>query len=265
MINLISNRFTSATFVQYKTCSGKILRCYSNMASASKYSAKRRGQDIILTPKSGHERTLIWLHGLGDSAEGFYDVFDSPVDPTPEKTKIVLLTAPERPVTVNGGYVCNSWYDIKSLDKNTMKEEDLYSVSEVKDSYEIIQKTIDEEIQILGNSKKIFIGGFSQGCSMSIYTGITYPSVLGGIIGLSGYFFKFIEINNLEQTRYEMPIFLSHGESDDVVPFLLARQSYQRLLAQFKNSKFQNEPFLPHSLYPKQLADIKNWFNNLPK
>lgn len=100
----------------------------TTVASSSRYNAAKRDEDIILTPKNGHERTLIWLHGLGDSAEGFYDLFDSPQDPTPEKTKIVLLTAPLRQVTINGGYVMTSWYDIKSLDKNTMKEEDLYSV-----------------------------------------------------------------------------------------------------------------------------------------
>ena len=30
---------------------------------------------IEINPKGAHETTLIFLHGLGDSSEGFYDLF----------------------------------------------------------------------------------------------------------------------------------------------------------------------------------------------
>lgn len=59
------------------------------------YTLTKRNNDIILTPKSGkHERTIIWLHGLGDSAEGFEDVFNTKYSFVDAKTKVVLLTAP---------------------------------------------------------------------------------------------------------------------------------------------------------------------------
>jgi hypothetical protein len=32
-------------------------------------------RDIYLTPSGEHKFTVIWLHGLGDSAEGFLDFF----------------------------------------------------------------------------------------------------------------------------------------------------------------------------------------------
>jgi phospholipase/carboxylesterase len=38
------------------------------------------------------------MHGLGDTAEGFLDVFNSPINPCKPTTKIVLLTAPQRSV-----------------------------------------------------------------------------------------------------------------------------------------------------------------------
>jgi phospholipase/carboxylesterase len=37
----------------------------------------KRGEDIILTPTGEHKYSLIWLHGLGDTAEGFLDFFYS--------------------------------------------------------------------------------------------------------------------------------------------------------------------------------------------
>ena len=56
------------------------------------------------------------MHGLGDSAYGFLDVFmDEQFNLVPAHCKVVLLTAPERPVTLNGGMVMNSWYDISEL------------------------------------------------------------------------------------------------------------------------------------------------------
>jgi len=49
-----------------------------------------------------------------------------------------------------------------------------------------ISKMIDEEAKLLGSSKKVFIGGFSQGCAISIATLLSYPEPLGGVVCLSG-------------------------------------------------------------------------------
>ena len=57
--------------------------------------------------------SLIWLHGLGDSSEGFFDYLQLPQSPLHKGAKIKLLQAPNRPVTCNGGMKFNSWYDIK--------------------------------------------------------------------------------------------------------------------------------------------------------
>ena len=52
------------------------------------------------------------------------------------------------------------------------KEEDLYSLSDVENSYEIILNYMEEELSYLNDSRKLYIGGFSQGCAMSLYAGI---------------------------------------------------------------------------------------------
>lgn len=53
---------------------------------------------------------LIKNKGLGDSAEGFEDFFDSSSSPCLPTTKVVLLTAPIKPVTINFGMKMPSWY-----------------------------------------------------------------------------------------------------------------------------------------------------------
>jgi predicted esterase len=69
----------------------------------------------VLHPRiEPHKYSLIFLHGLGDSAYGFADVFlDESIALVPNNCKVLLLNAPERAVTMNGGMVMTSWYDIK--------------------------------------------------------------------------------------------------------------------------------------------------------
>lgn len=69
---------------------------------------------IILNPDKALY-SLIWLHGLGDSSAGFFEFFQINHSPIHKGFRIKLLQAPIRPVTINNGMKCPSWYDIKIL------------------------------------------------------------------------------------------------------------------------------------------------------
>ena len=62
-----------------------------------------------------HTHTMIFLHGLGDSAEGFSDMFEKGGPLHFANMRVVLPTAPRKPVSCNDGYVMNSWFDIFKL------------------------------------------------------------------------------------------------------------------------------------------------------
>jgi predicted esterase len=57
-------------------------------------------QSIVIMPKKAYF-SLIWLHGLGDTSEGFLDYFQMKASPLFKGGRIVLLQAPERAVTLN--------------------------------------------------------------------------------------------------------------------------------------------------------------------
>eukprot|EP00054_Salpingoeca_dolichothecata_P024067 m.162820 g.162820 ORF g.162820 m.162820 type:complete len:131 (-) comp24897_c0_seq9:217-609(-) len=78
-----------------------------------------------------------------------------------------------------------------------------------------IQKLIDDEIKAGIPSHRIVLGGFSQGGALSLFTGLTFPKPLAGVIGLSTW------IPLREKTKTELaaenkktPFFLGHGEAD---------------------------------------------------
>lgn len=50
-----------------------------------------------------------------------------------------------------------------------------------------MNKLIREEIDNGVPSERIVVGGFSQGCALSLLTGLTSEAKLGGIIGCSGW------------------------------------------------------------------------------
>jgi len=69
-------------------------------------------EDIFLFPaKKKAKATLIWMHGLGDSAHGFLPVFSQNIyGLNLDDIKFVLVNAPERPVTMNNYEKMRSWW-----------------------------------------------------------------------------------------------------------------------------------------------------------
>jgi phospholipase/carboxylesterase len=113
------------------------------------FKVERKSQDIYLIPKKSHTETIIWLHGLGDTAEGFLDVFDSEMNPLRETTKVVLLTAPVSPVTINFGMSMPSWYDIKVMgivDADPKNFSKCVSLEDVDKNSKRIRSVMEEEV-----------------------------------------------------------------------------------------------------------------------
>ena len=65
-------------------------------------------------------------------------------------------------------------------------------------------------------SENIVLGGFSQGCMISLQTGIKRKDKINCIIGYSG---RIISVSHLEKNILARPsILLMHGDNDKVVP-----------------------------------------------
>lgn len=181
----------------------------------------------VIEPKEKHIGTIVWMHGLGDTYAGFQQMFEHYVIPKTSKGyRVVLPQAPNMPVTLNGGMVMPSWYDI--LDTSIFRRaEDKDGINQ---SCKLITDVLDEEVKRIG-SEKVIIGGFSQGGAMAMYTGLGYSKPLAGIISCSAYVLGPLheEPQRITQENRKTPLLVCHGKMDSMVPFQPTMGTYQKL------------------------------------
>lgn len=222
------------------------------------YKVTKEEDLLLLTPKDENyhiNSVLIFLHGLGDSAQGYLSTFQSSSRPVPNTTKVILPTAPLSPVAIMGGELMNSWYDIKG-----MSGEDDVSQEDVLDNTDKIIELIHKEAKgVEGGYQQIFVGGFSQGACIALSAGLNIKENIGGIIALSGVLFPFCTKNvNIEEKK-ELPIYIGHGTLDETININLAKLSYEFFSSNnFKNVKFNEFP-ISHTINSKELKDINDF------
>ena len=71
---------------------------------------------VVVEAKAAHRATVIWLHGLGDSGDGFAPIVPALQIPDALGVKFIFPHAPVRAVTINNGMAMRAEYDIKSMD-----------------------------------------------------------------------------------------------------------------------------------------------------
>ncbi len=78
---------------------------------------------------------------------------------------------------------------------------------------------------------KLVLGGFSQGAMLSLDVALRSSRAFAGLLLLSGTHIAAQEWARLLPSRAGLPVFLSHGESDEVLPFDVALALKDTLLA----------------------------------
>ncbi|KAL8962342.1 MAG: hypothetical protein Q9193_001235 [Seirophora villosa] len=113
-------------------------------------------------------------------------------------------------------------------------------------------------------SSRIVLGGFSQGGSISIFAGLTSPSPLAGIFGLSSYLLLAESIPSLltqeiRAANSPTPIFMGHGDVDPLVKPEWGAETEKVLKALGWKVDFNVYRGLDHSADPKEMDDLEKW------
>uniref|UniRef100_A0A3Q2H176 palmitoyl-protein hydrolase n=1 Tax=Equus caballus TaxID=9796 RepID=A0A3Q2H176_HORSE len=188
---------------------------------------------------SGAERetaAVIFLHGLGD-------------------------TGPRIPVTLNMKMVMPSWFDLMGLSPDAPEDE-----AGIKKAAENIKALIEHEMKNGIPANRIVLGGFSQGGALSLYTALTCPHPLAGIVALSCWLplhRAFPQAAN--GSAKDLAILQCHGELDPMVPVRFGALTAEKLRSVVTPARvqFKTYPGVMHSSCPQEMAAVKEFLEKL--
>ena len=205
--------------------------------------------EIETAPNPTH--AVIWLHGLGADGNDFVPIVPELDLSGCPAVRFVFPHAPVQPVTINGGMAMRSWYDIIASDLVRREDADGIRASEQQ-----VRALIARENERGIPTKQIVLAGFSQGCAMTLHTGLRMPERLAGLVGLSGYL-PLIDSAESERhaANHDTPIFLAHGTHDPVVALERAETSRDRLQTLGYQLEWHTYP-MPHSVCLPEITDI---------
>jgi phospholipase/carboxylesterase len=194
--------------------------------------------DFIPAAEKNPKRLMIWLHGLGDSIEGYRWL--------PEIMKLpwlnyLLVNAPDE---YYGGF---SWFDYPdNMGPGILRSRKL--LFELLDHWRA--KGFDE----------ITLGGFSQGGLMTVDVGLRYPHKLAGLVDISGWVYE-IEalLQELSPVARQQRLLITHGPFDPLIPFDPVREQAQTLKTARLNIEWHEFP-KAHTIYgEEELAVIREF------
>jgi phospholipase/carboxylesterase len=169
--------------------------------------------EFIPAQETKSRRLWVMLHGLGDSIEGYRWL--------PEAMRLpwmnyLLVNAPDE---YYGGY---SWYNFAGEPGDI--------VPGVERSRKLLIQLLDARRAAGFPTEQTTLGGFSQGCLMSLDVGLRYLHRFAGIVGVSGYVCEPEKlVQELSPVAKQQRILVTHGTQDTMVPFAASRAQMKLL------------------------------------
>ena len=196
--------------------------------------------ELIPAVDKHSKRLLVMLHGLGDSIEGyrwFAEALNLPW------LNLLLVNAPDE---YFGGY---SWFDYPNA-----------TGPGILRSRKLISDLLDDLPARGFPTEQTTLGGFSQGCLMTIDVGLRYPRRLAGLVGISGWVFELEKLlQELSPVAMQQRLLVTHGPFDPIIPFESVRQQVQQLQAAGLSVEWRDFP-KAHTIHGEaELAVIREF------
>ena len=191
-------------------------------------------------------QSIFFLHGFGSNMQELFGL--SPL--FNQNWTCVSLQA-SIPVQYNGW----AWaeLDFQNIGKLPKPEQMKIHQEKVFESIEQCIKKLDLD------PNRINLLGFSQGASLSIYSGLKNPNTFNSVVALSGFFpVKEISKEVDRQAIRGLELFMGHGRLDPVVPIGLGHDTKNGLIDIGVNPNY-NEYDSEHTISNECLNDILKW------
>jgi len=215
-------------------------------------------QNIEIETGTNPTHSIIWMHGLGADGNDFVPLVPELAISNKVAIRFVFPHAPVQPVTINGGMAMRAWYDI--LVPSLVRQEDEAGILK---SEQAITALIEREISRGIPSENIVLAGFSQGCAMTLHTGLRLKHRLAGLVGLSGYLpLAQSAPQHWQDANRKTPIFLAHGSVDPVVTIDRGIATRDLLVANGFDVRWHTY-MMPHSVCPQEVDDINAFLESV--
>ena len=203
---------------------------------------------------------IILLHGLGASGDDLAPIGRMLAEYLVEcpglsaqKFRVHAPDAPVAPVTINNGYRMPSWFDIYGLDRGAPV--DMHGVdASVERIVALIESDVGEDPYVLA--------GFSQGGVIALRAACATKRSPMVVLLLSTWL-PAVDRFVLPDDRKEMPIFIGHGEQDDVVPFASAARMGQALNAAGATRVETRFYTMAHQICPEEMNDMAQFLESV--
>ena len=195
-------------------------------------------ENLSFSPHKKPKKLIFMLHGYGDTANNFINI-SSLLHVEEWEANYFALNAPS---IIPNYPIGRQWFDLYP--------NGIYISEFSEKEIEIVKNEISSALKLIINSiyiikKKFdldfsdcFILGFSQGGMMTFEFGNYCKESLAGLAIISGRIFKKRKIIN--KSFLQSPIFISHGENDEVIPISHYYESCEFL----KKNSFKYENYL---------------------
>ncbi|ESZ92397.1 putative Acyl-protein thioesterase 1 [Sclerotinia borealis F-4128] len=206
-----------------------------------------------------HTATVIMAHGLGDSGAGWISLAENWRRRQKfQEVKFIFPNAPPIPISVNFGISMPGWYDITTF-SDLQAGQDETGIRRSQAYFHSLIKSEIEDSKIPSN--RIVVGGFSQGGAMAIFSGITCPTQLGGIFGMSSYLLLH---NKLQEfvgadggSNKQTKIWMGHGDCDPLVKPEWGIKTAEVLRGEGYAVQLKMYPGLEHSADVLEIEDLE--------
>lgn len=189
------------------------------------------------------KRLMIVLHGLGDSMAGYAWVPQVMQFPW---LNYLLVNAPDE---YYGGY---SWYDYAGE-----------AATGVRRSIGLLSGLLDQQRQLGFATEQTILSGFSQGCLMTLETGLRYPHRFAALIGLSGYVLDpQTLLREISPVAKQQRVLVTHGRQDPLIPFTDVKKQMEQLKAGGIALDW-HEFNKPHTIIEEEIALMRRFITDV--
>jgi phospholipase/carboxylesterase len=193
--------------------------------------------EFVPAAQKDSRRLMVMLHGLGDSVDGYRWMPEAMNLPW---LNFLLVNAPDE------YYDGWSWFDLDNQAPGILR------------SRKLLFNLLDDLRAKNFPADQITLGGFSQGCLMTIDAGLRYPHKLAGLVGVSGWVYDLDNLlKEMPPAAREQRLLVTHGAFDTLIPITTTREQIKALKAAGLNATWHEFP-KAHSIHgEEELAVIR--------